>query len=204
MLKFRQRTLRRTRKIMASRRADFMVGEESDPYLKRWRLTPKWLMPICAIYLHEFCKDDDDVPHDHPYLFCMSWILDIGYYEWQFSPLVKNTKHNFGIDPDYREPGTVICKWVPAGGRVWRWGWTAHRIQLKVFNVLEIHGQSIILTEGMNASSTVKQIPHPISLFFCGPRVREWGFHCPQGWKVWREYIAPTSYGNRVGKGCAE
>lgn len=40
------------------------------------------------------------------------------------------------------------------------------------------------------------------TLFFCGPRVREWGFHCPGGWRVWSEFVAPTPDGNKVGKGC--
>ena len=26
------------------------------------------------------------------------------------------------------------------------------------------------------------------TLFLTGPRVREWGFHCPKGWRHWREF----------------
>lgn len=39
------------------------------------------------------------------------------------------------------------------------------------------------------------------SLFFTGPRVREWGFHCPKGWVHWKLFTDQTDYGN-VGKGC--
>ena len=41
------------------------------------------------------------------------------------------------------------------------------------------------------------------TLFITGPRIREWGFHCPQGWRHWRDYTKPGSYG-QVGRGCGE
>lgn len=40
-----------------------------------------------------------------------------------------------------------------------------------------------------------------ITLFVAGPRVREWGFWCPNGWKHWREYCAQHDRG-QVGQGC--
>lgn len=39
------------------------------------------------------------------------------------------------------------------------------------------------------------------TLFITGPRIREWGFHCPQGWRHWREFTSEVDSGN-VGKGC--
>lgn len=27
------------------------------------------------------------------------------------------------------------------------------------------------------------------TLFITGAKVREWGFHCPEGWKLWTEFI---------------
>lgn len=39
------------------------------------------------------------------------------------------------------------------------------------------------------------------TLFVTGPKVREWGFHCPWGWRHWREFTAGPR-GERVGKGC--
>jgi len=41
------------------------------------------------------------------------------------------------------------------------------------------------------------------SLFITGPRVREWGFHCPRGWVHWRDFTAPNDTG-LVGHGCGE
>lgn len=48
----------------------------------------------------------------------------------------------------------------------------------------------------------------PVSLFFHGQRVREWGFHCPKGWVPWHEFTGAdadkpdTSGVVRPGRGC--
>lgn len=39
------------------------------------------------------------------------------------------------------------------------------------------------------------------TLFITGPRVREWGFWCPHGWRHWEEFTAGPK-GESVGKGC--
>lgn len=39
------------------------------------------------------------------------------------------------------------------------------------------------------------------TLFITGPKIREWGFHCPQGWRRWTEFVSEVDSGN-VGKGC--
>jgi quercetin dioxygenase-like cupin family protein len=41
------------------------------------------------------------------------------------------------------------------------------------------------------------------TLFFTGPKVREWGFDCPQGWRHWRDFTAGEN-GEIVGRGCGE
>ncbi|MCO5085131.1 MAG: hypothetical protein M9939_26355 [Mesorhizobium sp.] len=41
------------------------------------------------------------------------------------------------------------------------------------------------------------------TLFITGPRIREWGFHCPQGWRHWRIFTAGPN-GETVGRGCGE
>lgn len=42
-----------------------------------------------------------------------------------------------------------------------------------------------------------------ISLFMTGPRLREWGFACPQGWVPWYEFVNPADPGH-PGRGCGE
>ena len=41
------------------------------------------------------------------------------------------------------------------------------------------------------------------TIFITGPRVRDWGFHCKQGWVSQKDFLAPRE-GNesKVGKGC--
>lgn len=42
-----------------------------------------------------------------------------------------------------------------------------------------------------------------ISLFHTGPKQREWGFACPQGWVHWRDFTDPSATG-QIGRGCGE
>lgn len=39
------------------------------------------------------------------------------------------------------------------------------------------------------------------SLFFTGPMIRQWGFHCPMGWRAWTVFTKPGAKGE-VGLGC--
>ena len=39
------------------------------------------------------------------------------------------------------------------------------------------------------------------TLIIAGPKVREWGFPCPAGWRHWTEFVSEADSGN-VGKGC--
>lgn len=53
----------------ASRPPDFIIGGVLNPYLRRWWLIPRnrWF----NIYLHHFCRSDDDrALHDHPWANC--------------------------------------------------------------------------------------------------------------------------------------
>lgn len=42
-----------------------------------------------------------------------------------------------------------------------------------------------------------------LSLFIVGPKIREWGFHCPNGWVHWERFTAGAQ-GELVGAGCGE
>ena len=39
------------------------------------------------------------------------------------------------------------------------------------------------------------------TLFITGPKIRTWGFHCPQGWRRWQDFVQKTDKGS-IGKGC--
>lgn len=51
----------------------------------------------------------------------------------------------------------------------------------------------LVLPEGARA----------VSLFMTGPKVREWGFACPQGWVHWADFVDPANPG-LPGRGCGE
>lgn len=70
--------------------------------------------------------------------------------------------------------------WRGAGSVVFRRAKSAHR--------LEIHPATA---------------PHAWTLFITGPVIRQWGFHCPQGWVHWKDFVDETDTGN-VGRGCGE
>lgn len=40
------------------------------------------------------------------------------------------------------------------------------------------------------------------TLFITGRKSREWGFHCPGGWRHWKEFTSPND-SSKVGRGCA-
>ncbi|MGZ2449619.1 hypothetical protein ACVIRO_002373 [Rhizobium ruizarguesonis] len=42
------------------------------------------------------------------------------------------------------------------------------------------------------------------TLFITGPRIREWGFHCPKGWRHWKVFTNPADNGATIGLGCGE
>lgn len=40
-----------------------------------------------------------------------------------------------------------------------------------------------------------------VSLFITGPKVRDWGFHCPNGFVLWSDFVDDADSG-KIGKGC--
>lgn len=78
--------------------------------------------------------------------------------------------------------GGLVAKIRRVGGFVFRLPTCAHRLEL------------IRLPGGYNYSW---------SLFITGPVVRTWGFHCPNGWVPWREFVDERDTG-KVGRGCGE
>lgn len=41
------------------------------------------------------------------------------------------------------------------------------------------------------------------TLFVTGPTIRNWGFHCPKGWRRWQDFVKDGKKG-QVGKGCED
>lgn len=84
------------------------------------------------------------------------------------------------ISGTYREVLADRTRLRKPGDIVFRFGSTAHRLEV---------------VEG------------PVwSLFITGPKYREWGFRCPNGWKHWKEYTDYYGSGDstKIGRGCGE
>lgn len=153
-------------------RAPFVIGTDENPYLLRWFLIPK--NRIFNIYLHKFCRSDDDrALHDHPWLFNASFLLRGDYIEHSFVD-PKNWQSNPMQWQDLRKEGA----------RKFRFGRAPHRIQL--------------LTD-----ETGKEKP-VWTIFITGPKLWRWGFYCPKGWKLWEKFVDKREGGNHVGEGCGE
>jgi hypothetical protein len=44
----------------------------------------------------------------------------------------------------------------------------------------------------------------PVTLFITGPKCREWGFLCPQGWRHWKQFVAGHDPRTGLSRGCGE
>lgn len=140
--------------LMASRKFDFAIGGEADPYILRWWVLPR--NPWLNQYLHDIRRSDDDrALHDHP---------------WPNTSLLI-----FGSYIEHTPEGSFVRK---AGDVIHRPATAQHRLEV-------IPGE------------------RAISLFATGPKVREWGFACPQGWVHWKDFSDPIETG-RTGRGCGE
>ena len=124
------------------------------------------------IYYHVFLRSDDDrALHDHMY-WNLSIVLSGGYFE-----------HT--IDGKRR--------WVGAGSLRLRRPTTAHRVELA--------SKAVYATDHGGCFAPMYETIKATTLFVTGPRVREWGFLCPQGWRHWKEFVSSDNPGER-GKGC--
>jgi hypothetical protein len=91
---------------------------------------------------------------------------------FNFSWLLKG----WYVEHTVRAGGVSVRRVYRAGHLKFRSPWAAHRIEL-------INGQPCF------------------SLFVTGPRLREWGFHCPNGWRHWRDFTGGER-GELIGRGC--
>lgn len=155
------------------RKPDFIIGGADRPYLLRWWLIPRnrWF----NVYLHKILRSDDDrALHDHPW--------------WNISVVLRGCY--FEIMPDFKAaetPYTRIAdlptrmKWRGPGSIIFRRARACHRL--------------VIPERGTYLPG------YCWTLFITGPRIREWGFHCPRGWKLWTDFVSSADKGT-VGRGC--
>ncbi len=170
----------------ALRRApDFVIGGSERPYLRRWWLLPR--NPLFNVYVHQFLRSDDDrALHDHPWAFNASWLLRGEY--------IEHTVEAGGINVrTHRQAGAFKFRWGPA----------PHRVELLEEPAPQHPDHWICGHPNCEQCRIPMGTCSPCwTLFITGPRVRHWGFHCPdQGWIHWKRFTAPHDKGD-IGKGC--
>lgn len=175
-------------------RPDFeVVRNDRDVYLRRWWVVPRnnWF----NIYLHNMLRDDDNILHDHMYA-SVSLVLTDGlnevYCEHPAWDALRRVPRSDGSEgPIELRTATRIIR---GGDLVWRSSKMAHQL--------------IVNNKGPDGAGTAW------TLFITGPRVKQWGFWCPKGFRHWKDYVAVTQdpsvrgngSGNTSGKGvgCGE
>lgn len=130
--------------------------------------------PLVNVYLHKFMRDDDDrALHDHPWNF-LSIMLWGSYRE-------HRDIETRGSDFTFFRSAEKVRGWLSIA---YRRATDRHRVTLR------------------KSLSTGNPIPC-WTLVITGPRVRDWGFWCPQGFVPWQTFVAKDDDG-AVGRGCGE
>lgn len=63
-------------------------------------------------------------------------------------------------------------------------------------------GPGSIVYRRSHAAHRLEVVKGPVwTLWIRGPSIREWGFHCRQGWRSWKEFLSADDKG-KVGRGC--
>lgn len=80
--------------------------------------------------------------------------------------------------------------------------YTEHTIDAGGVNVRKEYGVGNVKFRSARAAHRV-ELTHGDcwSLFITGPVLREWGFHCPLGWRHWKDFTSPRDKG-KIGRGC--
>lgn len=168
------------------REPDLFIGGRENPYLLRWYVIPK--NPVFNIYLHKFCRSDDDrALHDHPWLFNMSILLKGDYIEHM--PLLKSK---------WPKDQRTMTKVRRAFGVWFRPGKAPHRVELYAKNLAEFYAADLL---ALHKGAPIAEEP-VWTIFITGPRVREWGFYCKWGWRHWKDFVKNTPGSSEVGRGC--
>lgn len=173
---------------------DFIIRPKGVDQTLRWFVIPK--NPLFNIYLHKFVESDEDrALHDHPWVNCS--ILISGEYQEHIRHEAKGRL--LIVNTLLRIP-TV---WIESlrrrqGFCYFRRPSTAHRVELiteiKVDHI-SWNGLNDFSVGGLRISKPV------ITLFITGPRVRNWGFWCPKGWRRWQDFCDVRDKGF-IGRGC--
>lgn len=151
--------------VIAARPYDQLIDRENSPYIERWYLARKNMVPartdprdysettaavliqseIENLYLHRYARADREEPHCHPWP--NATLVLFGWYD-------EEIHTPDGVVIERRNPGDVVLR-----------------------NAEEVHA---IIATG----------PNTISLFATMPKCRDWGFHTEEGLIPWQNFRA--------------
>lgn len=133
-----------------------------------------WVIPrnrFFNIYLHHFRRSDDDRAL-HDHPYLFNCSLLL---DGMYREWVRWEDRPKGAEVATSTDSAICGIDRYEGAYAWRWGAAPHRIELP------------------NGGCW--------TLFITGPRVREWGFLCPNGWIPWHVFTKSDRPGE-IGKGC--
>ena len=142
-----------------------------DPYLVRYTIiSTRWF----RLFVHKILRSDDDRDlHDHPWPF---WTLILWGRYTEHVPILPVQFMDCKMITKSRKfgPGSLIRHRAS----------DCHRLDL------EVDWKHKPPEPGQRYGTSTAGSFKPVwTLFFAGIRRRDWGFHTPNGWVQWEEYV---------------
>jgi hypothetical protein len=163
--------------LAKSREPDFVIGGVEHPYLRRWYLTP-W-----------------------------SGLYRTGRRTW-WQKAIKAVLPNLYLHQILRSDDDRALHdhpWFNAS-LILSGGYVEHTIQAGGINRRDWRYFGDVKVRSPRAAHRL-ELPSGClaecwTLFLTGPVWRDWGFHCPRGWRHWRDFTNPLDRGATIGRGC--
>lgn len=171
---------------------DFIIRPQGVDQTLRW-----WIIPrnrFFNIYLHKFVLSDEDrALHDHPWWNC-SILIDGEYREWVPRKQWEIESGHTPTRPYNRREGFIYFRRASQAHRVELLSTTTviTPIDEDVFGPIKMRPDLAIFSKKYKPVTT---------LFITGPKIREWGFLCPKGWRHWKDFCDSCDHGV-IGRGC--
>lgn len=160
------------------RQPDFLIGGAEAPYLRRWYVTPwsGWYRSVPRAQMTWWQHIVTRLPCLYVHEILRS-DDDRALHDHPWVNVSVILKGGY-IEHTIRAGGVHVETWRGAGTYAFRRAGVAHRLEV---------------APGTSA----------VTVFFTGPRIRDWGFHCPRGWVPWRQFVAKSDHGT-IGAGCGD
>ena len=159
-------------RVAQSRPPDQIIGGEADPYLMRWYVTPWSNSPRGSKPASLWQAFLRKLPNVYVHRFMRSDDdRALHDHPWWNASVL--------IEGEYRE----------------------HNIRAGGVNVMTLRRAGDFKLRPPTQAHRIEIDQPCLTVFVTGPKVREWGFHCPHGWRHWLDFTRPGAPGE-IGRGC--